>query len=320
MKHFLSCDWGTSSFRLRLVESDTLQVTSVEDREQGIANTYLSWKHSGKNEEERFCFFREIIERHINILQQKSSVSLINLPIVISGMASSSLGMMPLDYKEIPFHADGSDLAVKRIPATGEFKHEMILISGVKTHNDVMRGEETQMAGCDHRRYKEAVFILPGTHSKHVFVSNGQVTGFKTYMTGELFDLLSKKSILSASVERGDGMSETKNAESFEAGVSLSGKSSLLHSAFSVRTNTLFEKISPVENYYYLSGLLIGAELTDLKNDIDKKIILIADETMQPFYVAALQILNLYKEKLEIEDASLALIKGQQRICRQYTD
>jgi len=28
--------------------------------------------------------------------------------------------------------------------------------------------------------------------------------------------------------------------------------------------------------------------------------------------------LNLYEDKLKIEDADLALIKGQQRICQQY--
>ncbi len=318
MRDFLSCDWGTTSFRLRFVEGDTLKFTSVEDKEQGIANTYRSWKLSEKNEEERFYFFRVIIDNHINVLQQKTNTSLHKVPIVISGMASSSLGMMPLDYKETRYNADGSDLVVKRIPSTGDFNHEMIIISGVKTHNDVMRGEETQLAGCDHNKYKEAIFILPGTHSKHIFVNDGRVTDFKTYMTGEFFDLLSRKSILSASVEQGTGLSEAKNAESFEAGVRTSDKSNLLHSLFSVRTNSLFEKISAVENYYYLSGLLIGAELGDLKKEADKKIVLVANETIQPHYVAALQLLNLYEDKLKIEDADLALIKGQQRICQQY--
>jgi 2-dehydro-3-deoxygalactonokinase len=318
MNDFLSCDWGTSSFRLRYVKGDTLQFISVEDKEQGVANTFRSWKLSGKKDEERFYFFRDIIAKHINILQQKTNTSLSTVPLVISGMSSSSLGMMPLDYKETPFHANGSDLVVKRIPETGDFNHEMIIISGVKTHNDVMRGEETQLAGCNHNKHEEAIFILPGTHSKHIFVCKGSVTDFKTYMTGELFDLLCKKSILSASVEQGTGLSETKNAESFEAGVKTSAKSNLLHSIFSVRTNILFEKISSIENYYYLSGLLIGAELGDLKKDVDRKIVLVANEIMQPYYVAALQILNLYHDKLQIEDADITLIKGQQLICQQY--
>lgn len=66
-----------------------------------------------------------------------------------------------------------------------------------------MRGEETQLIGCiqdDDQTISDRMFILPGTHSKHILVRNQQITAFKTYMTGEISDLLSNKSILKNSL------------------------------------------------------------------------------------------------------------------------
>jgi 2-dehydro-3-deoxygalactonokinase len=316
MPNFLSCDWGTSSFRLRFAESATLKIYSVEDHRLGMANCFDQWKQSGKDEQERFVFYRGIIDRHIQKLQEQVNTSFQHLPIVISGMASSSLGMVLLPYKKTPFNADGSDLIVKKFSASDEFPHEIIIISGAKSSNDVMRGEETQLAGCDHSISEQQIFILPGTHSKHIFVKDGRVVDFKTYMTGEFFDLLCKKSILSASVEKGEGIHDKNNMEIFEAGVKAAGESSLLHSSFLVRTNTLFDKITPAENYYYLSGLLISTELNDLKAYLETKITLVVNEAMKPYYESALNILG--NSDVTIRDADEALILGQRRICNHY--
>ena len=62
---------------------------------------------------------------------------------------------------------------------------------------DVMRGEETQLAGI-FPLYSAGrhLICMPGTHSKWVEAKDGVVTGFATYLTGELFAVLSKHSIL----------------------------------------------------------------------------------------------------------------------------
>lgn len=316
MQNFLSCDWGTSSFRLRFVEANTLKTVSLEDHQSGIANCFDQWKKSGKNEQERFNFYRDIIDKHLKNLQEQVKQSLQNLPMVISGMASSSLGMVLLPYTETPFNADGSDLVVKKFSASDEFPHEIIIISGAKNSDDVMRGEETQLAGCNYEIHDEQLFILPGTHSKHIVVKEGKAVDFKTYMTGEFFDLLSKKSILSASVEKVGELHDKKNIAAFEAGVKAASESNLLHSSFLARTNILFEKMTSIENYHYLSGLLIGTELNDLKEHLTSKIILVANETMKSYYKSALKVLS--NSNVTIKDADEALILGQQRICGHY--
>jgi 2-dehydro-3-deoxygalactonokinase len=58
---------------------------------------------------------------------------------------------------------------------------------------DVMRGEETQIAGfLAAAPGFDGVLCLPGTHAKWVQISAGEVVSFRTFMTGELFDLLSR--------------------------------------------------------------------------------------------------------------------------------
>lgn len=319
MKNFLSCDWGTSSFRLRYVEPKTLKFIAVENQDQGIANRFDLWKKSGKDEQERFLFYRDNINKHIGILQQELNVSLQHIPLVISGMASSSIGMVNLPYKELPAKADGSDLVIKIIPASAEFMHEMIIVSGVKKDDDVIRGEETQLAGCEYGHQDEEIFIFPGTHSKHIIVNKGRVIDFKTYMTGEFFELLSRKSILSASVEQGEGIVDKQNLDGFEAGVYAGCETNLLHSSFIARTNHLFEKFSRQENYYYLSGLLIGTEIGELKMWLDKKITLVVDEKLKPYYTSAFKVLGLEESSgLIVQDADRALINGQLRISRRH--
>src|SRR5215471_17807911 len=146
MQNFLSCDWGTSFFRLRHVQVPGLKFEAVESGE-GIAACYGAWQEKSekgnekKSGEERFVFFRNVLGHHIRSLQEKLTISLDNIPLVISGMASSSIGMMEIPYKESPFKADGSDLRFVKINATNDFNHDIFIISGVKTGTDVLRGE-----------------------------------------------------------------------------------------------------------------------------------------------------------------------------------
>src|SRR5690606_1274417 len=129
----------------------------------------------------------------IQALQDKVKVSLKGTPLVISGMASSAGGMIELPYAAVPSAADGSGFIVKTIEESGSFRHPIHIISGVRTADDAMRGEETQLAGCflsPDTHAEEQLFIIPGTHSKHIAVKEGRITGFKTYLTGEFFSLL----------------------------------------------------------------------------------------------------------------------------------
>lgn len=315
MENFLSCDWGTTTFRLRLIDAASITIIEEEKTTQGIAETFQQWKKTGKNEEDRLPFYLNIINVHIKTIEKKTSASLNDVPLIISGMASSTIGMIDLPYKDIPFSIDGSDIKVHAIPATANFKHNVTIISGVSTADDVMRGEETKLIGCADDE-GEHVFIFPGTHPKHVNMKNGKATAFKTYMTGEFFDLLSNKSILSVSVEEGEGFQRANNLKAFEKGVKDSISSNILHACFLVRTNNVFNKLTKQENYYYLSGLLIGSELKDVKRLTNINITIVGNEALTSYYVAAFNALFLpaTAARIQTQQGDRALIKGQLKI------
>lgn len=313
---FLSCDWGTSAFRLRLVETGALTTVAEVISNDGIANVFKQWQQNGL--EDRISFYLTVVQKHISLLEQKAKFPVKNMPLIISGMASSTIGMVELDYKELPFSVDGSDLEVKKIEPRHDLPHDVFLISGVKSDSDAMRGEETQLVGYMSQaegKTAEQIVLLPGTHSKHVVVKNGKAVEFKTYMTGEFFELLSQRSVLSVSVEKGGSFGSDANRRSFEKAVLDSRKFNLLHGSFRVRTNQLFNKLNKQENYHYLSGLLIGSELQGLAEKSTAPITLVGNDPLLSFYLQALKLL-LPNRNIELENSDRAIVKGHSLIYR----
>lgn len=140
----LCCDWGTSSFRLRWVNGQTQQVLNEVRSNDGIASTFNVWQAGS---EARIAVYQRVLSKHIALLEEQTGRSLANIPIVISGMVSSSVGMAELPYAELPFSVDGCGAMVEQMEQTESFPHDVLLISGVRSEQDVMRGEETQLIG-----------------------------------------------------------------------------------------------------------------------------------------------------------------------------
>jgi 2-dehydro-3-deoxygalactonokinase len=295
-----------------------LRVLAEGSNNAGIASTYESWKKESKDEGEQLAFYQKIIKQNIEKLQQQLEVSLANVSLILSGMASSSIGMKELPYKGLPFSLDGSDLFADTIPGTELFPHDTIIISGVGSIDDVMRGEEIQLVGSvDGDITFEQVFILPGTHSKHILTKDEKATELKTYMTGELFDLLSTKSILAASLDKNGSFDDKSNQQAFNNGMKDSAIHNPLHAFFLVRTNQLFQKFSKSENYYYLSGLLIGLELKDLATKKGAAIVLVSNGELSNLYRTALQQPD-FIDNLRIVNVDEAILKGHYQIYLRY--
>lgn len=316
MDKFLSCDWGTSSFRLRLIDAVNLDVIAEIKNDQGIAGTYRAWEQQDADILKRKRFYTNIIKEQIELLSKVVNSSLHDIPVILSGMASSTIGLIDMPYKPLPFSLDGSDLEIKFFEADADF-NPLIIISGAKTDSDVMRGEETKIVGCSSVLTNidgEQLLILPGTHPKHIVVKGGKAVSFKTYMTGEFFDLLSTKSVLSASVASEGDFEDPANRQGFSDGIKAARESNLLHASFMVRTNQVLKAIPKQQNFYYLSGLLIGTELKDLKPNIP--VYLVGGATHQLLYTEACQLMGIQVSKQL--DADDTLIKGQQTIFSRY--
>ncbi len=316
MKFFFSVDWGTSTFRLRLVDTISKDVLAEIKTDYGIATAFKCWTETTP-QKNRMAFFQAYLFEQIEKLASTFNESLSNIPVVLSGMASSSIGMMELPYKELPISCDGSDLLLQTIPAMNEnAAYKIVIISGVKSVTDVMRGEETLLAGCNiERDEREQLFIFPGTHSKHILVTNNTVQNITTFLTGELFDLLSTKSILSASIKN-DEQKDIITDDYFANGVKNGVSTNILNSIFQVRINHLFKKATAQQNYQWLSGLLIGHELKNITTNKPALITLVSSGGLEKFYVKALGILDL-NTKIICINADDALINGQWKVMQR---
>jgi 2-dehydro-3-deoxygalactonokinase len=314
MEKFLSCDWGTSSFRLKLVDRKTTDSLAEVISDEGIAATFNAWKNSPEqNADKRIAFYRSVIKKNIAVLEQKVKCNLKGVPVFLSGMASSSVGMIEIPYTSLPFPVSGTGINTHFIGAAPDFENDMLIISGIRSGNDVIRGEETQLIGCLANMpdtNEEQVFIFPGSHSKHITIKESQVMSFKTYMTGELFNLLASHSILTESLEVPQN---GRSLDTFITGVRSASNANLLHAVFSVRTNNLFNKLSKRENYLYLSGLLIGYELQELKKGKIRKLYLCCGNHLNLYYETALETLEILKDVTVIpsEKVEQSAAKGQ---------
>ncbi len=324
MLTYLSCDWGTSSFRMKLIDAPHLQIRAEEQSDHGIAATYAAWKNTGQHDQDkRFAFYFKIIARHIKLMENRLNRSLAEVPVIVSGMASSSIGMKELPYSKLPFAISGADTHVLYMEPCKEITHPVLLISGASSGADVMRGEETQLIGFAERHadtHGDVVYIFPGTHSKHIMVNDGQITRFRTYMTGEFFELLSKKSILQASVADSQALPWPEERwQAFGKGVETGADTNLLHAAFLVRTNSLFGKMNKEDNLAYLSGLLIGAELKDLRDTHTGNLYLCSGTHLKAAYQYALQALNMQQTQIFSErDIEEAVMHGHLKIYQHH--
>ena len=325
--YIVSCDWGTSEFRLRLINITEDIVVGEINSSEGVLNIHNRWT-AGSQKITLKKFYLELLLKQIELLLENNSTDFKDVPIIISGMASSSIGIEEQPYANIPFALDGKNAVLKFMEKNADFPYDILLISGVREIADVMRGEETQMIGIAQmvelmKLTEDAICIFPGTHSKHIKISNGNIVSFKTYITGELFQLLSTKSVLKGSVskEHNDKVMDEMNLQSFYKGIEQSGNNcNLLNTLFSVRTNDLFGLLSTHENFFYLSGLLIGSEIRSLDMEKPSQIILCSGNSMFLLYQLAIEKLNFGRPTIFIQPEMMdkAAFVGQHQIFQYY--
>ncbi len=304
--YFISTDWGTSSLRLKLVDRNTGDELGAVTSDQGIKRTYFDWENNGGD---RMKFYLEYLSSAIDRLQQKTHHDCSMIPIVLSGMASSSIGMLELPYATIPFDFDNDALISDHISL--DSGQSLWLISGIATAKDVMRGEEVQVLGWHVNREvaKDCVLVLPGTHSKHISMKGSTMTDFKTYMTGEIFEMICQHSIL-----KNDLISAPLDDhwEAFRQGVHDVQREALTHLLFSIRGRTLQGSLLQEETRAYLSGILIGSEF---KSGFSEKVVLCAEAKFIDMYQRALEVLDISDIDL-VEDVDKLVVEGQRAFLK----
>ncbi len=323
MKHpettsFISCDWGTSRLRLRAVAAGSMEIQGEAISECGVARTFEQWEKEGKGLS-RIDFFAGVLRRELLQLDPIMARHTRELPLLCSGMASSSMGILELPYAALPFSLDGSGAITARV-ASEILPNPIFLISGVKSTGDVMRGEETELLGTAALSPQLPpcfLALLPGTHSKHIRVANNSIRGFDTFMTGEVFQLVSEHSTLRHSLHTREGT----DFEFFDLGVEQAGRAPLLKNLFQVRANALLKGLTPAQNHSFLSGLLIGAELQAIRPEKSEKIVLLGNDVLKPLYARAWAHSGMQSGLIEIPEKvyDRSVLTGQWHIYQHQT-
>jgi 2-dehydro-3-deoxygalactonokinase len=210
--------------------------------------------------------------------------------VIACGMVGSRQGWAEAPYAATPC----APLDLQPVPAPArDPRLRLRLIPGIKqeTPPDVMRGEETQIAGFLARNPGfDGVLCLPGTHTKWVAISAGEITGFRSFMTGEIYATLRQHTVLRHSV--GAGWNDATFAEAVSD--TLSRPEMLAANLFTIRAHGLLRGPDPDAANARLSGLLIGAELAGARPWwLGREIAIIGSDRTVPVYDAALRLQGL---------------------------
>ncbi|MAM62954.1 2-dehydro-3-deoxygalactonokinase [Maritimibacter sp. UBA3975] len=280
---WIACDWGTSNLRVWALDAGGA-VRDARVSDQGMGRLAAS---------EFEAAFLDLAGDLIGAGPRD---------VVICGMAGARQGWCEAPYLPVPARpaADGA----VTVP-TADPRIRVRILPGLSQTQpeDVMRGEETQIAGVLAARPDfDGVMCLPGTHTKWVRVQGGEVVRFRTFMTGELFALLSTQSVLKHSFD--DGWS----AQAFLAagGEALAAPERMTAALFSLRAASLLGDVAAGSARARLSGLLTGIELAGARPFWEKHRVLIVGGTDEGDRGALLTRAGARVEHTNARDATLS--------------
>ena len=227
------------------------------------------------------------------------------LNVMCCGMVGARQGWQETAYRTVPCTPTKPD-ELMHIP-TDDRRIYVRVAPGIQQFSpaDVMRGEETQIAGYlgDNQNF-DGIICLPGTHSKWAKISSRQIISFHSCMTGEVFSLLATQSVLRHSVAP-DGWS----SEDFARGVQLArdDPAKICTKLFGVRAEQLLNDLPAVSARAYLSGMLIGQEIMALRDYWNgQPIVVIGAGDLADRYRSAFELLGVCVELVDVTAATLA--------------
>ncbi len=236
-------------------------------------------------------------------------------PVIIAGMVGSVTGWHEAPYAPCPISASKLIEAAVKIDLDG--RSVMILPGAMfkDSHGnaDVMRGEEVQLLGASQLLgLQKAVICIPGKHCKQAHIQNGQFTHFRSFVTGELFELLRDHSLVGALAQEGPF-----DQDAFTRGITHGAQTPLASAVFASRANALAGDLTPPQISAFLSGVLIGHETAQLKQHPNADVILMAAGLLADRYGLAMDILGIAHRRI---DAQACMRAGLQRVAQHIAE
>jgi 2-dehydro-3-deoxygalactonokinase len=290
----IALDWGTSNLRASLL-GDGGAVLQTRSAPGGVMAV-----HERRFEAALMALAGDWIAEH-------------RCPLIASGMIGSRQGWQEAPYVECPAGLAQAAAQLTRIAVAGGATLHIVpglCCIGDDGQHDVMRGEETQLWGAG--LPEGSCCVLPGTHAKWAWLgAEGRVLRFQTYMTGELYALLTQHGILGRLMQHG----HTRPAD-FEHGVrlGLAEHANATHVLFAARSAGLMGHIPPEGLPDFLSGMLIGIEIgSATRHHVPAAVSVLGDEDLSARYETALRLAGIVPGRAP-DDATM---RGQWRVAEQ---
>jgi 2-dehydro-3-deoxygalactonokinase len=271
----LGIDWGTTNRRAYVLDAQGKLVRQYSD-EFGILAVAGNFEHA----------LADLLKR----------LELERADVVMSGMVGSRNGWRQVPYLSVDQPISALADAMLEVD-TALPNVRCRIVPGyrfVDSHGtpDVMRGEETQVLGALSLSASSGWFLLPGTHSKWVRIENETIAEIMTFMTGELFALLSHHGTLANLMQE-----QQPVPAAFEAGLTAGRHGSFTHATFGCRALVVTDAMPAAHAWSYLSGLLIGAELQEIRQRTTDQarlpVQLIGSPALAARYVQALEFFGM---------------------------
>lgn len=284
---WIAVDWGTTNLRVWMMGSDSIPFAQARSG-KGMAGLA-----SGEFEPA----LMELITPYLSDDQVT--------PVICAGMVGAREGWCEARYVATPCPPPDRTVAVNA--EAHDPRISVTILPGIKQVSppDVMRGEETQIAGVL-REYPnfDGIICLPGTYTKWVHISAGEIISFQTFMTGEIFALLSEQSVLRHSVTSDDW--DQKNYLTAISDAMARPQSVAAH-LFGLRAGGLVGDLAAKTARSRLSGLLIGIELAAARPYwLGQNVAIIGEDAVAELYRSALVEQGVPAAVREVADLTLA--------------
>jgi len=287
---FIAGDWGTSRLRLYLCDAGGTVLARGEGEGASVPDCAA-----------RFAAAVAPWDKAHGIL-----------PAILGGMVGSTIGWREVPYLKCPARPSAIAAAALRFDVDGR---GIAILPGLTCRGktgapDVMRGEETQILGALRLHPNLAkgrhLLCMPGTHAKWVCVSDGAVTQFQTALSGELFELLRRHSVLAR-----DSGDVDPQSPAFALGLDFARqnrKADLLYLLFSARSRVVTGEMAKTDAASYLSGLILGKDIATAMAlfEFDGPVQLICTPALAALYGKALGAYDVKSAAIDGDRAALA--------------
>ena len=285
MNFWVALDWGTSNFRAYLMDNN-----NVIDQ----VSTQEGMKFIDQNE------FEKILIKNIDAWNNKFDIKVI----IASGMVGAKQGWIEVPYINSPCDIRNVNFKTFKILDDANIH----ILSGVSQFNpsDVMRGEETQIAGflLNNVDFNGSI-CLPGTHSKWVNMNSYNIQEFTTFLTGELYEIVKKYSILNHSLNTTELDDEIVKSS---AKLIIENPSFISNKLFEIRADNLLKNSNQTSNNSKLVGYLLGIELSGSRTYWeDKDLVIIGSSNLNKYYEL---ILNGRSNSIRLFNSSDMALNG----------